>query len=106
MVPVEVETATPAAAPVVDIIAAKKPETSSTQATINLGESDSENTGIEDVQLKPQDTVNLMLQIQERLMDDDGGEEQEEEDEDDEMQGQTADQDTQEASEQAQEDGQ
>lgn len=32
-------------------------------------------------------------------MDDDGGEEQEEEDEDDEMQGQTADQDTNEATE-------
>jgi hypothetical protein len=50
--PVEAETATPdaAKAPVVDIIAAKKPEASPTQATINLGESDSE-----DVQLKPQD---------------------------------------------------
>ena len=97
IIPVEVTEAAPAPPapekPVIDIIAAKKPDaTSTTTATINLGEVDSE-----DVQLPnrpPQDQVNLMLQIQERLMDDDGGEEPEEEDEDDEMQGQTADQDT------------
>lgn len=43
--------------PAIDNTAAKKPEASSTQATINLGEADSE-----DVQLnKPQDELNLML---------------------------------------------
>lgn len=58
-IPVEIDTPTETSAkpapvtPSVDITAAKKPEVSSTTATINLGESDSE-----DVQLKsnaPQD---------------------------------------------------